>query len=172
MSRGFGIGWFFLYLGFCWPSKLNPGQSGIYVVAVLGHWRYKAVASESRRRVVVIGEGLARWASPALKQVVSVFPRCIPSSPRPPSSGPTPSKPKQELESRVAQAEARMAYTMSTTSRPCTGKGKSRGGTDCARAQGLGGATCVLFLLFFPLHVCLSHHCISLASRMLRLVGD
>lgn len=112
MSRGFGIGWFFLYLGFCWPSKLNPGQSGIYVVPVLGHWRYKAVASESRRRVVVIGEGLARWASPALKRVVSVFPRCIPSSPRPPSSGPTPSKPKQELESRVAQAEARMAYTI------------------------------------------------------------
>lgn len=155
MSRGFGIGWFFLCLGFCWrqKSKLSPGQSGIYVVPVLGHWRYKAVASESRRRVVVIGEGLARWASPALKRVVSVFPRCIPS-PRPPSPGPSPSPSKP---SRVAQTEARMAYTMSTTSRPWTGKGKSRGGTDCARAQGLGGATCFLFLLFFPLHVCLSH---------------
>lgn len=96
----------------------------------------------------MIGEGLARWASPALKRVVFVFPRCIPSSPGP-SSGPSPSKPKQELESRVAQTEAARMATRCPPPGRVPGKGKVEVEQMVREHKGLE-VRHVFYFYFFP----------------------
>jgi hypothetical protein len=191
IRRGFGIGLVLLnFSGVKNQSKSGSckradmiGQSGIYVVPVLGHWRYKAVASESQRRVVLIGEGFGALASFALKRVVSVFPS-IPSRPLPPLG--LPLQKNQELESRVAQTEARMAYIVHDAQhhhpRPPTVtrvgvREKWRWNRLCEDTR-LGGATCFYFY-FFPLHVCLRfltdqptrHHGHCSSSQESRLLG-